>query len=91
MENFLSKIEVRFKDKKIMSFQKLNFLNFERKNYNYTKSLDDFFLLPGMEIWQILLYFDDEAGEILQKKEIKLTTILKQKKYEKKINNKKIL
>ncbi len=68
MENFISKIEVRYKTKKLMTlkhFKELNKLPFK--------------LLPGTEIWQIL-----------NNKEIKLTTIIK-KNYEKKINNKKIL
>jgi hypothetical protein len=69
MEDFISKIELIFKNKKIFTCQ-----NF--------KNIDKFFLLPGTEIWQIIIFFNNETGEILEEKKIKLTTILKFKNYE---------
>jgi hypothetical protein len=68
MEDFTSKIQIRFKKNIIAEYPNLNYLNFERK----VKNLENkFCLLPGMEIWQILFFKNNSI------KEIKLTTILK--------------
>ena len=75
MEDFISKIEVRYKNKKIMTFENLNFLTINRK-YEDLKEGKKEFLKPGMEIWQIQ-YFT-KSNKI---KEFKLCTILKPKYY----------
>jgi len=67
MIDFISKIEVYFFNKKLFTCQ-----NF--------KNINNFFDLSGTEIWQILIFFDNETGEILEEKKIKLTTILNSKK-----------
>ena len=75
MEDFISKIEVRYKNKKIKQFDNLNFLTIHRKYENLKESKKEF-LKPGMEIWQIQ-YFT----KIDKIKELKLCTILKPKYY----------
>jgi hypothetical protein len=84
MEDFTSKIQIRYNGKIVNEFQNLNFLTIHRK-YEDLKEGKEPFLKVGMEIWQIQHF--TKSNEIKEKKLYKILKI----NYEKKINNKKIL
>jgi hypothetical protein len=83
MEDFTSKIQIRFNGKIVDEFKNLNFLTIYRKNGDLKEGKEPF-LKVGMEIWQIQHF--TKNNKIIERKLYKILKI----NYEKKINNKKI-
>jgi len=83
MEDFTSKIQIRFNGKIVDEFKNLNFLTIYRKHEDLKEGKEPF-LKVGMEIWQIQHF--TKNNKIIERKLYKILKI----NYEKKINNKKI-